>query len=282
MSKRALPEMRRPEGVEGVEFSIHPRARAVFDPAVRAAAKDEATISILAEIGENWDGTGVTPNRISAALRSIGAKPVTVQINSPGGDFFDGLAIYNMLRAHPEQITVQILGVAASAASIIAMAGDTIQVAKAGIVMVHNTQWIAIGDRHAMAETARTMAVFDDALANLYVDRTGLARAQVEAMMDETTYLSGEQAIEAGFADDLLDADKVSKAENHAESPHRRVAAALARAGMPRSDLRRLMKELTASMPSAAGDNAMPCAGTEADGLAHLRVAAMKLSLIRG
>lgn len=282
MSKRKLPELQTPTAAAGVEFAIHPRARAAFDPAVRAAKNDDATISILAEIGENWDGTGVTPNRISAALRSIGQRPVTVQVNSPGGNFFDGLAIYNMLRAHPEEVTVQILGVAASAASIIAMAGDTIQVAKAGIVMVHNTQWFAMGDRHAFSDRAETMAVFDDALAGLYVDRTGKDRASIEAMMDAETYLGGEIAVEAGFADGLLAADTVSKVENHAEPAYRRVAAALAHADMPRSEIRKLMKELTASMPGAAADLAMPCAGIEAEGLAHLRAAQMKLSLIRG
>ena len=91
MSKRKLPELRRPDAPEGLDFAVHPKARAAFDPAVKAARKDDATITILSEIGENWDGTGVTPNRIAAALRSIGDKPVTVQINSPGGNFFDGV-----------------------------------------------------------------------------------------------------------------------------------------------------------------------------------------------
>lgn len=282
MSKRQLPEVKRPDAPEGVEFTVHPRARAAFDPNVTAAAKDDTTISILAEIGENWDGTGVTPNRIKAALRTIGEKPVTVQINSPGGNFFDGLAIYNMLRAHPERVTVQILGIAASAASIIAMAGDDIQIAKAGLMMVHNTQWVAIGDKRIMAETAETMKVFDDALAGLYEDRTGADRADIEQMMDATTFMGGETAIESGFADSLLPADRVTKARNAIDQPaHRKVAAALAHAGMPRADIRKIMKELSEDMPRAVPDDAMPSAGDEADGLAHLRVAAMKLSLAR-
>jgi len=283
MSKRQLPELRRPDAPEGVEFAVHPQARAAFDPNVRAAASDiPATISILAEIGENWDGTGVTPNRIAAALRSIGPKPLNVQINSPGGNFFDGLAIYNMLRAHPEAVTVQVLGIAASAASVIAMAGDTIQVAKAGLMMIHNTQWIAIGDRHVMAETAATMQVFDDAAVGLYADRTGTARDEVAKMMDATTFMSGENAVELGFGDELLPADKVTKVTNGGELPaHRKVAAALARSGMPRSEVRKIMKELSEDMPSAAFDPVMPGADDEADGLAHLRIAAMKLSLKR-
>lgn len=281
MTKRRLPELRRPDAPDSGEFAIHPQARAAFDPNVTAALKDDATISILAEIGENWDGTGVTPNRISAALRSIGQKPVTVQINSPGGNFFDGLAIYNMLRAHPEEVTVQVLGIAASAASIIAMAGDTVQVAKAGLMMVHNTQWVAVGDRHTMAETAQTMAVFDDLLVGLYEDRTGAERASIEAMMDATTFMSGADAVAGGFADSLLPSDLVKIGNTTDQPAHRKVAAALAKANMPRTEIRSLMKELSEDMPSAAPTTAMPSAGDEADGFSHLIAAAMKLKLAR-
>lgn len=281
MSKRKLPELKRPDAPEGLDFTLHPKARAAFNKDVVAAARDNTTISILSEIGENWDGTGVTPNRISAALRSIGEKPVTVQINSPGGNFFDGLAIYNMLRAHPETVTVQVLGMAASAASIIAMAADEIQIAKAGLMMVHNTQWVAIGDQFVMAETAQTMAVFDDLLASLYADRTGRDAESMADLMRATTFMSGEDAVAQGFADSLLPADTVS-IENKADTPaHRKVAAALSRANMPRSEIRALMKDISQGMPSAALEDAMPGAGDEADGFAHLMAAAMKLKLAR-
>ncbi len=279
MSKRKLPELRRPDAPEGLDFAVHPNARAAFDPAVKAARKDDATITILSEIGENWDGTGVTPNRIAAALRSIGDKPVTVQINSPGGNFFDGLAIYNMFRAHPETVTVQVLGIAASAASIIAMAADELQIAKAGLMMIHNTQWIAIGDRHVMSETFDTMAVFDDLLAGLYEDRTDLSRAEIAAMMDAETFMSGEDAVDQGFADGLLPSDAV-KVENSADQPaHRKIAAALAKAGMPRSEIRKNMKELSGDMPSAVADSVMPGADDFTEGLARLRAASMRLRL---
>lgn len=283
MSKRQLPELRRPDAPEGLDFGINPKARAAFDPAVIAAAKGDSTISILSEIGENWDGTGVTPNRVAAALRSIGSKPVTVQINSPGGNFFDGLAIYNMLRAHPEAVTVEVLGIAASAASIIAMAADELRIAKAGLMMVHNTQWIAMGDRHVMAETFDTMAVFDDLLAGLYHDRTGLAREDISAMMDAETFMSGEDAVKQGFADNLLPNDKVSKAENRAEQPaaYRLDAALSSGRKMPRAERRALIKEITEGKPRAALDDAKPGAGDEADGLSHLIAAAMKLRLAR-
>src|SRR5690606_18124282 len=96
-----------------------------FETPQFAAIDGSDTITILDVIGYDWwTGEGVTAKRVSAALRAIGEKPVTVLINSPGGDFFEGVTIYNMLRAHPSKVTVQILGIAASAASVIAMAAD--------------------------------------------------------------------------------------------------------------------------------------------------------------
>lgn len=158
MSLRQLPAIQIPAIKAEIDFEIAPRALEAWTP--MAAAKGEDVISILEPIGETYDGRGVTVNRISAALRSIGDKPVTVQINSPGGNFFDGLAIYNLFRAHSRMVTVQIVGIAASAASVIAMAGDEIQIARAGMLMVHNAQWLAMGDRHAMQEAASIFAGF--------------------------------------------------------------------------------------------------------------------------
>ncbi|TCD04269.1 Clp protease ClpP [Erythrobacteraceae bacterium CFH 75059] len=282
MSKRQLPELTRPDAPDGLDFSVHPQARAAFDPSVTAASRDDATISILSEIGENWDGTGVTPNRIRAALRSIGDRPVTVQINSPGGNFFDGLAIYNMLRAHPETVTVHVIGIAASAASIIAMSADDLRIAKAGLMMIHNTQWIAMGDRHTMAETFETMKVFDDLLAQLYADRTGISASEIGAMMDAETFMSGEDSVKNGFADQLLPGDNVTAARNMQDRPVAyRLEAALAKAGMPRAERRSLLKEITEVMPSAASDPAMPSAGELDEGLARLRAASMRLRLCK-
>jgi ATP-dependent protease ClpP protease subunit len=96
----------------------------------------------------------ITAKGVAAQLRAIGDRPVEVQINSPGGDMFEGFAIYNVLREHPQAITVKIMGMAASAASIIAMAGDTIEIGAASFIMIHNCEVVAVGNRHDMAETA--------------------------------------------------------------------------------------------------------------------------------
>ena len=100
-----------------------------WKPEVHAAADDDNSISIYDVIGEDfWTGEGVTVKRIDAALRKIGNRDVVVNINSPGGDVFEGIAIYNRLREHPAKVQVKVMGLAASAASIIAMAGDEIQI----------------------------------------------------------------------------------------------------------------------------------------------------------
>lgn len=263
MSLRTLPELRRPEAAGDVAFDVVPQALAAWDPNIQPTAKDDANnvISILDVIGEDfWTGEGVTSKRIAGALRAIGDQPVIAQINSPGGNFFEGLAIYNQLRAHPAKVTVQILGIAASAASIIAMAGDEIQIAKAGLMMIHNVQWVAIGDRHAMLDAHNTMKVFDDALTGLYVDRTGNVADEIGTMLDATTFMNGDTAIEKGFADGLLPADRVTKATNALDE--RPVAykleAALAKLGMPRAERRKILKEITVGTPGAAAGGDTP------------------------
>jgi ATP-dependent protease ClpP protease subunit len=286
MTLRTLPELVRPS-VPSCSIQLSDRAVKAWSPIqAPTAAVDEDTISILDVIGYDfWTGDGVTAKRISAALRSIGDKPVTVQINSPGGDFFEGVTIYNMLRAHPARVTVQILGIAASAASVIAMAADRIEMAKLGFMMIHNTQWVASGDRHSMKETHDIMEVFDQAAAEVYADRTGKGVKEIAAMLDAETWFSGQGALDGGFADALLDIDVEAAGARNEASPLYRVEALLA-AGkpVPRAERRKLMKEITDSTPGAAFGDAMPGAGDHAaddDGGAHLSLALARLRLAR-
>ena len=137
MSLRQLPEIRAERRRRRPVRHASRRAR-TLGAEVRAAGNDANSISIYDSIGENWEGTGVTAKRISAALRAIGDKDVVVNINSPGGDFFEGVAIYNLLREHQGRVTVQVMGLAASAASVIAMAGDEILMGDGSFLMIHN------------------------------------------------------------------------------------------------------------------------------------------------
>lgn len=286
MSIRKLPELRCPEGLTG-SAQLSEKAIRMFTPLASpqmAAADGSNVITILDVIGYDWwTGEGVTAKRVAAALRQIGANPVTVQINSPGGDFFEGVTIYNMLRAHPAKVTVQILGIAASAASVIAMAADEIQVAKLGFIMIHNTQWVAAGDRHAMTETAEIMSVFDQAATEMYAERTGVEADKIASMLDAETWLAGQGAVDQGFADRVVDFDVQPVEVSNSTTALYRVEAALASGKpMPRSERRKLMKDLQ-DTPRADPENAMPGAGDQAvdDGSTDLSLALARLKLAR-
>ena len=267
---------------DGAKWAPHAKAVQAFDPSLTSPVGD-GTIRILGEIGETWDGSGVTPQHVEDELRAIGDRPVTCVINSPGGNFFDGLAIYNLLRAHTQPVTAKVVGVAASAASIVAMAASDIQIAKAGLYMVHNTQWVAIGDKQVMLEVHDHMKVFDDLVISLYAERTGLNELTVAAMMDAETFIGGDAAVEQGFADGLLAADQVVREPVTNISARRRVVAALtAGEKVSRSNALRLADECAADTPSAvAAPVKLSADQDEVDGLNHLRLARMKLSLIR-
>ncbi|PHP28006.1 head maturation protease, ClpP-related [Limimaricola cinnabarinus] len=236
----------------------------------------EASISILDVIGEDFWGDGVTVKRISAALRSIGTRDVTVNINSPGGDFFEGLAIYNALREHPAKVTVNILGLAASAASFIAMAGDEIRIPKAGFMMLHNTQVIAAGDRHALREVADWQETMDEVLAEIYADRSGTELSAISTMLDgrgDGTWLSGKRAIEAGLVDGYLAEDAARESqtapEARATNAIRRLEASLSRGGHSRGESRKLINDLKAAMHDAGRSSGMQDAAAS-EGLAGL------------
>lgn len=180
-----------------------------WNPEIKAAT--DAGISIYGRIGEDWDGSGVTAQRIGAALRAIGEKDVVVSINSPGGDFFEGVAIYNLLREHKNKVTVKVVGLAASAASVIAMAADELQIAKSGFLMIHNSWAIVMGNRKDMEESAAVLEKFDSAMADVYVERSGMEKEEIEEMMDAETWLSATDAIDMGLADSVVEGDDVVK-----------------------------------------------------------------------
>lgn len=112
-----------------------------------------------------------------------------------------------MLREHSLPITIKVMGMAASAASIIAMAGDDIRIGAASFIMIHNCWVMAMGNRHDLKETAEFLAPFDQAMVDLYAARSGQKTADIAAWLDAETYMSGSQAIERGFANSLLSAD---------------------------------------------------------------------------
>ncbi|HAR50372.1 head maturation protease, ClpP-related [Roseovarius nubinhibens] len=273
MTKRNLPKVEigaRP----GVRSDISPKALQRWSPDVKAASQEDvASISILDPIGADLWGDGVTAKRIAAALRSIGPKPVTVNVNSPGGDYFEGLAIYNLLREHSEKVTVNILGIAASAASVIAMAGDEVRIARAGFLMIHNTWVVAAGDRHAMREVASWLEPFDETAVDIYAARTGIDEGALAEMLDRETWIGGQSAVDQGFADALLAADAIEIDGDAAASASMRAERKLdllcARAGLSNSSARDLKRDLKGGKPGAA-QNGMPGAAELTQGVEEL------------
>lgn len=250
----------------GLRSNLEAGALDRWNPEVRAAAEDEdATISVLDVIGQDFWGEGVTAKRVAAALRRIGQRDVTVVINSPGGDYFEGLAIYNALRDHPARVTVKVLGIAASAASVIAMAGDEVQVARAGFLMIHNTWVLAAGDRHALRDVADWLEPFDAAAVDIYAARTGIAPGEIGQMLDRETWIGGAKAVEDGWADSLLASDEVTSAQNSAGDAlraERKYDLLAARAGMSRKEARQLRADLKGGMHDAASTGTQDAAVT--------------------
>ncbi|EIZ9128983.1 head maturation protease, ClpP-related [Cronobacter sakazakii] len=223
-----------------------------WNGSIRAARDGDNSISIFDVIGADYWGEGVTASRIAGALRSLNGADVTVNINSPGGDMFEGLAIYNLLREYDGKVTVKVLGLAASAASIIAMAGDEVQIGRGAFLMIHNCWVCAMGNRHDLAQIATDMAPFDKAMSDIYQARSGLDAATVDKMMDGETYIGGSEAVEKGFADSLLSADEIADDEESPAAALRKLDALLAKANTPRSERRKLLKALSGSTPGAA------------------------------
>jgi ATP-dependent protease ClpP protease subunit len=257
MTLRPLPELSAARLPETFAFEADAEALDKWTPGVRAAQMPENTISVLDVIGEDyWSGGGVTAKRVAAALRSMGDQDVFVDVNSPGGDFFEGVAIYNMLRTHKAKVTVRVLGLAASAASVIAMAGDRVEIGKAGFLMIHNAWVVAMGNRHDMRSAADTLEPFDDAMATVYAERAGVEKSAVARWMDEETWFNGERAVAEGLADGFLSVDTMTDPTQAAVSGSvnavRRIDSMLARAGMPRSERRSLIGEVKGGTHDAA------------------------------
>jgi ATP-dependent Clp protease protease subunit len=244
---------------------VSPLAFDRWNPAIKASDENDNTIGIYDPIGyDYWDDSGVTAKRISAALRSLDGADVVVNINSPGGDVFEGLAIYNLLREYKGHVTVRVLGVAASAASFIAMAADEIQIARAGFFMIHNA-WTGLwGNRNDLRETANFLEQIDDTIADIYHVRSGLSMDELKADMDKERWINGRDAIDSGFADAFLPSDVV--VEDTKNFTKEKVAAhkadiLLAKAGMSRSSRRELIQDLKGTpgatnqaTPSASND----------------------------
>jgi ATP-dependent protease ClpP protease subunit len=163
---------------------------------------EPATLQIFDQIGEDWfGGSGISAKAFSDALMSVGPGPLVVEINSPGGNVWDGLAIYNMLRGRNAQVTTRVVGIAASIASIIALAGDTVEMADASLFMIHDPSGMVAGTSEDMRKMADALDQHAEILAGIYAKCTGKPVAQIRAAMSAETWFTAQEAMQFGFAD---------------------------------------------------------------------------------
>ena len=155
---------------------------------------------IYGDIGESMWGDSVTASGVKAELDDMEGD-ISVRINSPGGSVFDGFAIYNLLKAHDGKVTVYVDGLAASAASVIAMAGDEIVMGDTAMLMIHDPWTMSVGDSAEMRKTADTLDKIKDSIVTAYAGKaTDLDTDQIASMMAEETWINASEAISMGFA----------------------------------------------------------------------------------
>ena len=152
---------------------------------------------------ESWFDDEVTPALFKDELNS-GEGDITVWINSPGGDCIAAAQIYNMLMDYKGNVTVKIDGIAASAASVIAMAGNKVIVSPVSMIMIHNPATIAVGDTVEMQKAIAMLDEVKESIINAYEIKTGLSRARLAHLMDAETWMDANSAIELGFADEIM------------------------------------------------------------------------------
>lgn len=160
---------------------------------------------VIAE--ESWFDDDVTPKAFKSDLTS-GEGDIVIWLNSPGGDCIAASQIYTMLMDYKGKVTVKIDGIAASAASVIAMAGTTVLMAPTALMMVHNPLTVAIGDSEEMQKAIAMLSEVKESIINAYEIKTGQSRAKLSHLMDAETWLNAKKAIELGFADGILDDEK--------------------------------------------------------------------------
>lgn len=211
-----------------------------------------AELYIYDEI-DSWFGVGARD--VTQALMGVTTDEITVHVNSPGGDIFEAHAIYNALRAHKATVNVVVDGIAASAASYIAQAGDSILMASNATMMIHDAIGFTYGNAADHAETAEILDKQSDIIAGIYADRAGGTVDEWRASMRAETWYNADEAVEAGLADGLLD--------------HTAAAANAADIAVYGEAARKVAATTNTTEPTAAGDETDPLAGVDLDSLTN-------------
>ena len=165
---------------------------------------DRAEIWIYEEIGEDfWTGGGITAKSFQKELSEIKAGQIDLHINSPGGVVFDGITIYNLLRQHPANVTTYIDGLAASIASVIALAGDRVVMAENALFMIHKASGMVMGTSDDMRDFAEKLDKVNGSIATTYISKTKKDEKEVNDLMAAETWMTADEALEMGFVDEI-------------------------------------------------------------------------------
>lgn len=218
---------------------------------IKNAAAEEAEISIYDVIG----GWGITARSFIQNLKAVTAKKITLRIHSPGGSVFEGNAIYNALKRHPATITAHIDGLAASMASVVALAASSVVIAANGYMMIHNPSAGAQGNADEMRKTAALLDKVKESIITAYEDKTKLPREEIAKMMDDETWMTAAEAKDLGFAD-VVGAEFKAAAEAHFDlSAFSKAPASLrfdsTEAGMTPEQLKAEVERLNAAIQAA-------------------------------
>lgn len=172
----------------------------------KAEQQDAYEVLLYGVIGDSWSGDGVEAKAFKKEFDEIPkGSDITLRIHSPGGSVYDGLAIFNTVSARRDEVTVHVDGLAASAASFIAMAGKRVVMPKTSRMMIHDAQGYAYGDSKELKEMAEVLDRESDRIADIYAAKTGKTRAAIRDLMKATTWMDGQEAKDGGFADEVTD-----------------------------------------------------------------------------
>jgi ATP-dependent Clp protease, protease subunit len=250
---------------------------------IKNAASDTAEVYIYDQIA--W--FGVSAEELVKDLAKITAPTINVRINSPGGDVFDGLAIYHAVKRHPSRVVAHVDGMAASIASVIALAADEVNIAQGAFFMIHNAWGMAVGDAGEMRKMADTLEKVNESIVGIYARHTGKDETEVRALMSEETWMDDEESVAMGFATAIT--GKPAAQSSFDLSAYRNAPARLAAAASAKPepqintkhDLEELLRD--AGLPNAAakkvvagGFDALSGLRDEDDGLAELAAVAQR------
>lgn len=187
---------------------------ASIKPLFKAEANGESTeITIYGDIGESWWGESISAKDIENALKNVETDTITIRLNSPGGDAFDGIAIYNQLKNHKAKVTAYVDGLAASAASIIAMSADELIMNTGSMMMIHEASTFTWGTKADIKKTLNALEGIDESIADIYMTRYTGERETLNDLVESETWFTASAAVEAGLADrvntDQTDEDEI-------------------------------------------------------------------------